>query len=185
MTDIERYKGINYCIKCGAKLTLKTDREGKTRPICEKCGWVFYKNPVPASACVVFNEKNQLLLIKRKFEPAAGDWALPSGYVEITQTPYETSIEELLEETGIKGKVITFLNYFTGKSSIYEKVLSFGYLLKQTGGKLSPGDDAEEAIFYNLDNLPPIPFDAHRYFINKALEYKKMQPIFPNEEWKK
>ncbi len=178
MTDSQRYKDVKYCLRCGHKLTLKTDREGKTRPICENCGWVYYKNPIPASACVVFNEKNQLLVIKRKFEPSAGKWALPSGYIEIDQTPSETSVEELLEETGIMGKVSNFLGYFVGSSSIYESIISFGFLLKQTGGSLIAGDDAEDAKFVDLDKLPNIPFQAHKFFINKALELKKIKPIY-------
>ncbi len=184
MTDFERYDKIRFCIRCGSKLTLKSDREGKIRPICENCGWVYYKNPVPASACVVFNEKNQLLIIKRKFEPSAGSWALPSGYIEIEQTPSETSVEELLEETGLMGKVKNFLGYFVGSSSVYESIISFGFLLEKTGGLLMAGDDAEDAMFVNIKDLPDIPFDAHRFFINKALEIKNIKPIYEKIIWR-
>jgi len=28
-------------------MQLKADREGKIRPQCTECGWVYYKNPLP------------------------------------------------------------------------------------------------------------------------------------------
>jgi hypothetical protein len=37
--------------------------------------------------------------------------------------------------------------------------------MKVVGGKLQAGDDAEEARFFALDELPPLAFDAHRHFI--------------------
>ncbi|HPM01825.1 MAG TPA: zinc ribbon domain-containing protein, partial [Candidatus Cloacimonadota bacterium] len=60
------YQNIRFCVKCGAELIIKDDRENKERPHCENCGWIYYKNPIPAAACVVINEQNELLLVKRK-----------------------------------------------------------------------------------------------------------------------
>jgi hypothetical protein len=37
--------------------------------------------------------------------------------------------------------------------------------MRVTGGSLQAGDDAEEAEFFPLQELPPIAFDAHRSFI--------------------
>jgi len=164
------YKGVNYCLRCGHKLVLKKDRENKLRPVCENCGWIYYKNPIPAAACVIFNEKKELVIIKRKFEPSAGAWALPSGYIEINNTPEETAVEEMKEETGLDGEVLQFLAYYPGYSPIYEQVLSFGFLMKIIGGKLQAGDDASDARFVKPTDLPEIAFAAHRHFIEQALE---------------
>jgi len=168
------YKNINFCINCGNKLELRSDHEGKLRPKCNKCNWTFYKNPIPASACVIMNEKQEIVIIKRKFEPNAGGWALPSGYVEIDQTPSECAIEEMKEETGLNGEVALQLGYDTEFSPIYEKVISFGFLMKITGGKLQAGDDAAEARLVGFDDLPEIVFPSHVKFIEivKALYSK-------------
>lgn len=162
------YKNVNYCIRCGKKLVIIKDSETKLRPVCPKCGWIYYKNPIPTVACVIFNEKNELLIIRRKVKPKAGEWALPSGYIEIYQTPIETAVEEMREETGLIGEVAKFLDFFSGYSPIYEKIISFGFLMKITGGKLQAGDDASEACFVPLDKLPEIAFDAHKHYINLA-----------------
>jgi len=172
----DSYKGINFCQHCGSKLNLVGDEEGKLRPRCSECGWTFYKNPIPASACVILNDKNEVVLIKRKFAPSAGSWALPSGYVEIYQSPGECAVDEMLEETGLVGEVERFLAYVSDDSPIYEKVISFGYLMRVTGGRLQAGDDASDARYVPLDKLPGIPFFSHQQFIDIAKEiigYKK------------
>lgn len=167
MKNIEElYKGKNYCIKCGTRLKIKKDRENKVRAICPNCGHIVYLNPIPAAACLIINEKNEVLIIKRKFEPKPGEWALPSGYIEIYQTPEEAAITEMKEETGLDGKIEEFLDYFTGYSPIYERVISFGFLMKITGGTLKAGDDAEEAKFISFKDLPNLAFDSHKHYIN-------------------
>ncbi|MCK4311820.1 MAG: NUDIX domain-containing protein [Candidatus Cloacimonetes bacterium] len=166
----DSYKGINYCIRCGNELTILNDNEEKLRPHCVKCGWIYYKNPIPASACVIINEKKEVLIIKRKFDPGAGRWALPSGYIEINQNPDECAIEEMKEETGLNGEIIEFLGFYTDFSPLYEKVISFGFLMKVTGGELQAGDDAAEACYVAFDDCPEIVFPSHRYFLKKVIE---------------
>ncbi len=166
------YEGINYCVRCGGELEIRADHEGRERPHCKSCGWVFYKNPIPAAVCVVFDDADRLLLVLRKNEPNPGSWALPSGYVEIDQTPEETSVRELREETGLIGRNEQLLDYFVGTSPIYQSIISFGFLMKVEGGRLLAGDDAAEASFVPLPELPPIPFASHRYYIQQALKIK-------------
>ena len=164
----ESYEGINFCQQCGAKLELQEDHEEKLRPKCAVCGFTYYKNPIPASACVILNDANEVVIIKRKFEPNAGGWALPSGYIEIDQDPESCAIDEMWEETGLEGKVERFLGYFTDYSPIYEKVISFGFLMKIIGGELRAGDDAVEARYVALDALPEICFPSHVTFLKKV-----------------
>jgi len=168
MLDRDRYKNINNCIRCGHAVLLEKDREKKVRPQCAQCGWIFYKNPVPAVACVVLNEQNEVLLVKRMFEPQAGQWALPSGYIEIWQTPEEAAVDELLEETGLVGEIDSFIGYYYGYSPIYERVLSLGYRMIIKGGELQAGDDAMEAKFFKQEIMPEIAFWSHQDFLIKS-----------------
>jgi len=161
------YINVNYCLRCGGKMHLINDRENKLRAQCEKCSWTYYKNPVPAVACVILNEQKEVVIIKRLFEPQPGKWALPSGYIEINQSPEEAAVEEMYEETGLIGKTKQFLGYYDGFSPIYEKVLSFGFWMEITGGNLEAGDDAGEARFSEISKLPKLAFDAHTYFVEK------------------
>ena len=167
---IESYNNVSFCQKCGSKMKLQTDQEKKLRPMCSNCNWTYYKNPIPASACVILNDNNEVVIIKRKFEPNAGGWALPSGYIEIDQDPESCAIDEMWEETGLEGKVERFLGYFSDYSPIYEKVISFGFLMKIIGGELQAGDDAVEARYVSLDDLPEVVFPSHVAFLDKVKE---------------
>ncbi len=162
----DTYKDVNFCLRCGHTLDVRQDREGKLRPQCYACGWVYYKNPIPAVAILVLHENNELLLIKRKFEPKPGEWALPSGYMEFYMTPQENAIEELKEETGLIGEVRHCIGWHYGYSLINQMILSIGFRMDVLSGKLQAGDDAEEAKFIALDELPNICFASHRKFVN-------------------
>lgn len=168
----DNYKDVNFCLRCGHKLELKQDSEAKVRPKCPNCNWTYYKNPVPASACVIFNEKEEILLIKRKIPPNKGEWALPSGYIEIYQTPEEAAIDEMEEETGLVGTVEEYLGFFNDNSPIYEKVLSLGFLMKIIDGKVKASDDADKAEYFPISEHPQICFPSHRFFIKQALKMR-------------
>ncbi|MDD2332039.1 MAG: NUDIX hydrolase [Candidatus Cloacimonetes bacterium] len=164
------YQDVNFCLRCGHKLEIKTDREGKYRPQCPACHWIYYKNPVPAVAIVLLNDLHELLLIKRRFEPKAGEWALPSGYMEVYLSPEENALEELIEETGLQGRIKYCIGWHYGSSPLYEKILNIGFRIEATGGTLMAGDDALEARFFPLEQLPPIAFASHREFIRKETD---------------
>ena len=88
--------------------------------------------------------------------------------MEIYQNPQQTAIAEMQEETGLIGEVDQFLDFYFGYSPIYERIISFGFLMRIIGGELCAGDDAAEACFVPLDKLPEIAFDAHKHYINLA-----------------
>lgn len=57
--------------------------------------------PIEAAGGIVFNDKNELLLIKR-----LGKWDLPKGKIDGGETDEEAAIREVEEECGIKGLTI-------------------------------------------------------------------------------
>lgn len=58
--------------------------------LCMKC------RPQSAAGGIVINEKNQILFIRRN-----GVWDLPKGKIESNETPEDTAIREVQEETGV------------------------------------------------------------------------------------
>jgi len=120
-------------------------------------------------AAFVRNEKDEVLLIKRGVEPAIGEWALPSGFIEIDETPEMACVRELEEETGLLGRITGLLGVFSQESQVYNRVLIIGYAV-EAEGDLKPGSDSLDARYYFADNLPPIAFSSHREIVRMALK---------------
>lgn len=158
-----------YCHRCGSSLTGKFI-DGRDRLFCTSCDKPVYENPIPATAAVVFNEQNEVLLVKRNVEPKAGEWCLPGGFLEMHEAPEQGCLRELTEETGLKGEISGWAGNIISESPIYKSVLVTGYLIKNTTGKLKPGDDCEETAFFKTDPLPPIAFKSHRKILENALK---------------
>ncbi|MFC2062307.1 NUDIX hydrolase, partial [Elusimicrobiota bacterium] len=127
------------CPICKKKLSWKRIEDRK-RLKCTGCGWINYLNPLPAVACLAVDKTGAVLMIKRAVGPQIGRWALPSGFIELEETPQEAALRELKEETGLEGKVENLIGVYRQVSNYYGAVLTIGYRIKITGGKLEPGD---------------------------------------------
>ncbi len=94
-----------------------------------------------------------MLLVRRRFEPMAGAWAIPGGFVEHDEPPEVAARRELLEETGLVVRLAGLLGAFPGGGGAH-RVLFVCYRGAVEGGALAPGDDALEAGFFLLGRLP-------------------------------
>jgi ADP-ribose pyrophosphatase YjhB (NUDIX family) len=159
---------FNYCPFCSGKLEADLI-EGKRRKMCRKCGWINYINPIPVAACLASNSSGDLLLIKRGIDPCKGRWALPGGFVELGESPEEAAQRELFEETGLEGVYEKLVGVCTQKSSKYGYVIIIGISFRLRKYDPEPGDDAVDAIFCPVDDLPEIPFSCHRKLIDLFL----------------
>lgn len=158
-----------YCPVCRREL-IKRPIEGRNRSTCESCGWIYYKNPLPAAACLASNDKREILLIKRGIEPCKGSWGLPGGFIELNETLREAAEREFTEETGLSGKATDLIDVVVNPSELYGAVLVVGFHVDITGGALEAGDDAEDVAFFPFGKLPELPFASHRMLVEKFLE---------------
>ena len=128
--------------------------EGRKRKYCPKCNFVDYKNPLPVALAVAVKGK-KVLLIKRGVPPVKGMWASPSGFIEIGETPEEACLRELKEETGIPGEIVKLIVVLRIEDKeIYGDMLIIAYLVKVKDGELTPGDEVEDARFFDIAELP-------------------------------
>jgi ADP-ribose pyrophosphatase YjhB (NUDIX family) len=138
--------------------------------VCKDCAYILYENPVPAVAVVLLEDGN-VLLAKRKFEPKKGMWSLPAGFVEYEETPRQTAVREIKEETGLDIRVGKLLGVYAGLDDPRVHVVLIVYEGKISGGDLRAGDDAEEVRYFPLDNLPTeMAFASHCQVISNIKE---------------
>ncbi|HSQ35065.1 MAG TPA: thiamine phosphate synthase [Candidatus Binatia bacterium] len=156
-----------FCPSCGRKLEERL-LEGKERAYCANCRRPVYENPVPATAVVAFNERNELLLVQRGQDPGKGKWCLPGGFQEMGETPEQCAEREFKEETGLDGSVQGLIGLEMGQNPLAGEVLVAGFRIQVNGGELAAGDDAVAARYFPLTQLPELAFQSHVRIIERA-----------------
>ena len=61
----------------------------------------FPPTPALTTDCVLFDDRGRVLLIRRKYPPFEGGYALPGGFVDIGETTADACRRELREEAGL------------------------------------------------------------------------------------
>ncbi|MEW4922490.1 NUDIX domain-containing protein [Algibacter sp. 2305UL17-15] len=113
-----------------------------------------------------------VLLIKRKYDPFKGQWAIPGGFV-LNDESLEDAVErELFEETGIKINYLEQL-YTFGKPDRDPRgrVVSIAYfgLVRPNAFKIHASTDAEQVQWFHINELPKLSFD-HKEILKTAIE---------------
>ncbi len=139
-----------------------------------------YEYPMPAVTvdAVIFWQtefSTKILLVKRGNEPFKGQWALPGGFIEIDEELDDAVIRELKEETGIAHDKLeqVFAIGTVGRDPRYRTISAvyFGWFDEQKM-KVHAGDDACDAQWFDLENLPSLAFD-HTEIVRKILSRYK------------
>ena len=159
-----------FCPRCGTRM-VRRDDHGQMRPTCPACGYVHYLNPVPAAGVILPGPRG-VLLVRRKYDPRAGDWCLPAGFMEYGESPERCAVRELFEETGLRARLTGLFGVYAGFDDPRVRAVLILYTAERTGGRLKAGDDALDARFVPLSRLPQrIAFAAHR----RALEEFRLE----------
>ncbi|MBT6574430.1 NUDIX hydrolase [Candidatus Falkowbacteria bacterium] len=125
-------------------------------------GW----NLLVASEIVVFSlikNKLNVLLVKRRFGPGVGKWAIPGGFVREDESLEEAALRELNEETGLSKSNYLEQLYTFGevKRDPRTRVIAVAYMVLVSEPekiKLSASDDAREARWFPITDLPELSF---------------------------
>lgn len=132
-----------------------------------------YKYPRPSvtTDCVIFGfdgARLMVLLIQRGIEPYKGRWAFPGGFLNMDESAEEGALRELQEETGLRGAYIRQFHTFTApQRDPRGRVITIAYYALVRMQEVKGGDDAADARWFALTEVPQLAFD-HEQILRKA-----------------
>jgi 8-oxo-dGTP diphosphatase len=180
-TDTPAAGQFRYCPHCRAELTM-AECGLRQRPTCPSCGFVQFQNPAPTVSILIV-DGNRVLLGQRRADPGAGQWAIPSGYVEYDDDFLTTAIQEAEQETGLEVVIKEIVNVVSSFLSPRFHFLSIYVAARAVGGALIAGDDLATVEWFPLSG--PLPEMAFQEDVNVlhwfALHRSEGLPVDP--EW--
>ena len=133
-----------------------------------------YEHMAVTTDCVIFTYddwKLKVLLIRRGAEPCKDMWAFPGGFLKTDETAEQGALRELVEETALTpSSPIVQLGVFSDVDrDPRERVITIAFYALVKHAKVLGGDDADEAAWFPVDELPPLAFDHEKIF-KEAME---------------
>lgn len=140
-----------------------------------------YPHPSVTTDCVIFGfdgVKLKVLLVERGMAPYKGRWAFPGGFLNMDESAEEGALRELKEETGLEGAYIRQFHTFSApQRDPRERVITIAYYALVKMQEVKGGDDASDARWFALDEMPPLAFD-HDQILRKAEKTLRQQIHF-------
>jgi 8-oxo-dGTP diphosphatase len=130
----------------------------------------------------VIVDEGKVVLIKRRYEPLAGQWSLPGGAVEVGETLEECVAREMLEETGLEVEVGPVIEVFDRIMRDEDGRVRYHYVLVDylcwpRAGTLRAGSDVDDAVLVVRSELGGYKLTAKATaVIERALELAREAP---------
>lgn len=110
---------------------------------------------------VIRDEERRILLVRRaEGASRAGLWSVPAGFVDYGEEIRAAAARELREETGLIAEIGDVVHVATNFHDPGKLTVGVWFAGIVVGGTLAAADDADDAAFFQLDDLPPLAFET-------------------------
>lgn len=163
------FKKLKHCPRCGSR---RFDMVGAKSRRCGHCGFEMFENTAASVVALILNSEGQLLVARRKNDPARGTLDLPGGFCDAGETAEQAVKREVGEETQLnvlEAKYIFSLPNVYHYSSMDIPTLDLFFICKVDDfNGMQPKDDVAECFFMNLSDINPDDFGLQS--IRKGIE---------------
>ncbi len=88
---------VRFCPRCGGAASVDAPRLLR----CAACGYHEFYNPKPVASAIPRDAEGRIVLLRRGFEPGAGRWTFPGGFVDLGESVEDAARREVREEIEI------------------------------------------------------------------------------------
>lgn len=150
---------FRFCPACGSSHWVENNFKSKR---CCDCGFVYYANPCAATAAIIVNSKDEMLVVRRAKEPAKGTLDLVGGFVDMYETVEEGMRREIKEETGLEVGELQYLYSSPNQylySGMYVHTVDTDFLVRVPDDvKPQAADDAADCLWIPIKDVNPADF---------------------------
>ena len=119
-------------------------------PSITRASRVYPDRPFVGVGAVVLAAQD-IVLVKRRFEPLADEWSLPGGALELGETMTIGVAREIREETRLQVEVGPVIDVFDrivrdDADQVQYHYVLVDFLCRVVGGTLAPGSDVSQAV---------------------------------------
>ena len=140
-----------FCPRCGGPLERRLVKAGEPeRPVCARCGFVFYIDPKIAVGTII-QAASGLVLVRRAIEPGYGKWVFPGGYVDRGEPLTAAAVREAREECGLEVRLDALVNIYSYPGRTPVIVV---YAATAIGGMLCIDDECLETAEFDAGAIP-------------------------------
>ncbi len=125
------------------------------------------RSPAPTVDMLIYDPGKGLVLVRRRNPPPG--WALPGGFVDYGETVENAALRETLEETNLRVRLDALFGVYSdpARDARHHTISTVFICTALNPDAVTGGDDAAEARFFPLDDLPqPIAFDHERIIMD-------------------
>ncbi len=152
MRVIEDPHAFQFCPRCGGPLERRILKSTEPeRPVCARCGFIYYIDPKIAVGTIIATNDGGLILVRRAIEPGYGKWVFPGGYVDRGEALTTAAVREAREECGLDIRLDALVNIYSYAGRAPVIVV---YAATAVGGTLAIDEESLESATFGPDALP-------------------------------
>ena len=120
------------------------------------------RSPLVGVGAVIWNDKDEVVLIRRGKEPRRDQWSIPGGHVEWGESLHDAMVREAHEETGLTVEIVGLIDTVdlvvqASSGEVTRHYVLIDFAARVTAGELRAGSDAAEAQWVPYSALDGFP----------------------------
>ncbi|HET6786085.1 MAG TPA: NUDIX hydrolase N-terminal domain-containing protein [Erysipelotrichaceae bacterium] len=133
-----------------------------------------YPTPNVSVRIMIFNEKNELLMVQEKTD---GGYAVPGGWCDVFESARQNAIKETKQETGLDVEIVRLLavmqrELYKPKPTMISEYV-FYFLAEVKGGTLAYNHELLDIGYFDYNALPVLSFKTSKRELDIAMDVLK------------